>query len=70
MRFRHTSPEEEALDDSRHESRRHTERMRANWDHYIAELATKTTHQCRVHRCFDVITEGGYCVKHNERRWD
>lgn len=62
--------EDEALAESLADSNRHAERMRKNHEHYMAELAAKTSHQCRWHRCFEQSTEGGLCVKHNVRRWD
>ena len=70
MTYRHTSAAEDAIDDAMQARQEHLRRMQQNWDHYTAELATKTTHQCRAHYCFEEITEGGYCVKHNARRWD
>lgn len=62
--------EEIALHDAVADRSSHARRMQQNADHYMAELATKDSHTCRWHRCFEQITEGGLCVKHNERRWD
>ncbi|MFJ9313768.1 hypothetical protein ACIRN4_06205 [Pimelobacter simplex] len=62
--------EEIRLEDAQVEQSRHAQRMQDNFDHYMAELKSKGQYACRVHGCFAPITEGGFCVEHNDRRWD